>query len=266
MSNVNRAAIVTGSATGIGAATAKALAARGWHVLVNASKNNRDAETVAQACAELAGPFGAKVALCMADVAQDADCRRMADQAVKTFGRLDALVNNAAITKFVAMPNLDGLTAEDFLHLTHVNVAGTFQMTRACVPALRASGRGAVVNISSNAAVTGSGSSIAYAASKGAVNTLTLSLARVLAPEVRVNAVLPGFTNTPWHAKGMQPDRIDSVAEHFRVTAPLRAVTEAEDVADAVLWFIEGAAKVTGQMVVVDGGNHLHVNSPPARR
>jgi 3-oxoacyl-[acyl-carrier protein] reductase len=263
MSTINRAAIVTGSATGIGAATAKALAARGWHVLVNASKNVRDAEAVARACADLAGPFGAKVALCMADVAEDADCRRMADQAVRTFGRLDALVNNAAITKFVAMANLDGLTAEDFLRLAHVNVAGTFQMTRACVPALRASGQGAVVNISSNSALTGAGSSIAYAASKGAVNTLTLSLARVLAPEIRVNAVLPGFTNTPWHGKGMSPDRVGRVAEHYRATSALRALTEAEDVADAVLWFIEGAGKVTGQMVVVDAGNHLHVNSPP---
>lgn len=265
MNTVNRAAIVTGSATGIGAATARALAARGWHVLVNASKNVRDAEATAKACAELAGPLGGKVALCIADVSDDADCRRVAETTQKAFGRIDALVNNAGITKFVAMPNLDGLTADDFLRLTHVNVAGTFQMTRACVPALRASGQGSVVNVSSNAAVTGSGSSIAYAASKGAVNTLTLSLARVLAPEIRVNAVLPGFTNTPWHAKGMKQDRVDSVAEHFRTTSPLRAVTEAEDVASAILWFVEGAGKVTGQMVVVDSGNHLHVNSPPRR-
>ncbi|MCC6467257.1 MAG: SDR family oxidoreductase [Alphaproteobacteria bacterium] len=265
MTNVNKAAIVTGSATGIGAATAKALAARGWHVLVNASKNIQDAEATAKACAELAGPFGAKVALCMADVAQDAECRRMVDTATQAFGRLDALVNNAAITKFVAMPNLDGLTADDFLRLCHVNVAGTFQMARAAAPALRATGHGSIVNISSNSAVTGAGSSIAYAASKGAVNTLTLSLARVLAPEIRVNAVMPGFTHTPWHGKGMKQDRVDLMVEHYRSTSPLRSVTEAGDVADAVLWFVEGAAKVTGQMVVVDSGNHMHVNSPPRR-
>ncbi|MCC7045609.1 MAG: SDR family oxidoreductase [Alphaproteobacteria bacterium] len=265
MTNVNKAAIVTGSATGIGAATAKALAARGWHVLVNASKNIQEAEATAKACAELAGPFGAKVALCMADVAEDADCRRLVETATKAFGRLDALVNNAAITKFVAMPNLDGLTAEDFHHLYRVNVVGTFQMARAAAPALRASGHGAIVNISSNSAKTGFGSSIAYAASKGAVDTLTLSLARVLAPEVRVNAVLPGFTMTPWHGKGMKPDRVDSLAEHHRNTAPLRSVTQPEDVADAVLWFIEGAGSVTGQFITVDGGNHLHVNAPPRR-
>jgi 3-oxoacyl-[acyl-carrier protein] reductase len=265
MSNVNRAAIVTGSAPGIGAATATAGAARGWHVLVNASKNIQDAEATAKACAELAGPFGAKVALCMADVVEDADCRRMVDTAVQTFGRLDALVNNAAITKFVPMPNLDGLNADDFHRLYAVNVVGTFQMTRAAAPALRASGHGAVVNISSNSAVSGAGSSIAYVASKGAVNTMTLALARVLAPEIRVNTVMPGFTLTPWHGKGMKPETVDYVAEHNRTTAPLRAVTTAEDVADAVLWFIEGAGKVTGQMVTVDSGNHLHVNSPPKR-
>lgn len=260
-----KAAIVTGSATGIGAATAKGLAKRGWHVLVNGSRNIEAAEAVAKECAALAAPFGAKVALCMANVAEDADCKRLVDTALKTFGRLDALVNNAAVTKFCPLPDLDGLSADDFLGLYAVNVVGPFQMTRAAAPALRASGAGAVVNVSSNSAVTGSGSSIAYVATKGALNTMTLSLARVLGPEIRVNGVMPGFTTTPWHSKGMKPDTVDRVTEHFRTTTPLKAATGPDDVADAILWFIEGAGKVTGQIVTVDSGNHLHVNSPPRR-
>lgn len=265
MPTIDKAAIVTGSATGIGAATAKALAKRGWHVLVNGSKNLEAAEAVAKECAQLAAPYGAKVALCMASVAEDAECRRIVDTALKTFGRIDALVNNAAITKFCALDNLDGLEAQDFLNLYSVNVVGPFQMIRAAVPALRASGAGSVVNISSNSAVTGSGSSIAYVASKGALNTMTMSLARVLGPQIRVNGVMPGFTTTPWHTKGMKPETIDFVTEHFRNTTPLKSPTGPEDVADAVLWFIEGAAKVTGQIVTVDSGNHLHVNAPPRR-
>lgn len=265
MATTNKAAIVTGSATGIGAATAKALARRGWHVLVNASKNRQDAEAVVAECTALAAPHGAKVALCMASVAEDADCKRIVETALQAFGRLDALVNNAAATKFCALGNLEGLNAQDFLNLYAVNVVGPFQMIRAAAPALRASGAGSVVNISSNSAVTGSGSSVAYVASKGALNTMTLSLARVLAPEIRVNGVMPGFTTTPWHSKGMKPETVDFVTEHFTKTSPLKAATGPDDVADAVLWFVEGASKVTGQIVTVDSGNHLHVNSPPRR-
>ena len=119
-----------------------------------------------------------------ADVGEDADCRRLAQAALDRWGRIDALVNNAGTTKFVAHARLEELSAEDFLRIYRVNVVAAFQMTRACAPALKQA-RGAVVNISSLASLLGTGSSIAYAASKAALNTLTLSLARVLGPEVR---------------------------------------------------------------------------------
>lgn len=256
-----RTAIVTGSSSGVGAATALMLAKRGWNVTVNAARSLKEAEAVARQC-EAAG---AKAIVVAGDVSQDADCRRIVEETTKAFGRLDALVNNAGITKFCALPNLDGLTADDFLRLTAVNVVGPFQMARAAAPALRLTGHGSVVNVTSNAGLSGVGSSIAYAASKAALNTLTLSLARVLAPEIRVNAVAPGFTITPWHAKGMSSEQVASVTTHFRTTVPLKRNTTADDVAEAILWFVEGATGVTGQLVVVDSGNHLHVNSPPRR-
>ena len=256
-----RTAIVTGSSSGMGAATALMLAKRGWNVTLNAARSVKEAEAVAKQCE--AG--GGKAIVVQGDVSQDADCRRIVAETTNAFGRLDALVNNAAMTKFCAMANLDGLTVNDFQRLTAINVAGPFQMARAAAPALRQSGHGAIVNVSSNSGITGVGSSIAYAASKGALNTLTLSLARVLAPEIRVNAVVPGFTVTPWHSKGMSTEAIASITAHYRTSAPLKRSTTADDVADAVVWFVDGAPGVTGQLVVVDSGNHLHVNAPPRR-
>jgi 3-oxoacyl-[acyl-carrier protein] reductase len=256
-----RTAIVTGSSSGMGAATAILLAKRGWNVTVNAVRSLERAEAVAKQCIDAGG----RAIVAAGDVSEDADCRRIVSETTKAFGRLDALVNNAGATKFCALSNLDGLTSEDFQRLTAVNVAGPFMMARAAAPALRQSGRGAIVNVSSNAGLTGFGSSIAYAASKAALNTLTLSLARVLAPEIRVNAVAPGFTITPWHGKGMSSDRIGQITDHFRATVPLKRDTTAEDIADTILCFIEGASGVTGQIIVVDSGSHLHVNAPPPR-
>src|ERR671923_2888002 len=137
------------------------------------------------------------------DVARDADCQALVAQALAAWGRLDALVNSAGITKFVPAKNLAALTGDDFERIFAVNLKGAYQMARAAAPALTASGAGAIVNISSHSAFTGLGSSIAYAASKGALNTLTLSLARALAPEVRVNAVCPGFVDTRWTKAAM---------------------------------------------------------------
>lgn len=243
-----KTAIVTGSASGIGAATAIELARRGWHVVVNYSKSKEGAEQIHKKC-----PNSIVV---QANVGEDADCRRLAKAALDKWGQIDALVNNAGTTKFVAHPKLDELSAEDFLNIYRVNVVAAFLMTRACAEALKAA-TGAVVNIGSLASFIGTGSSIAYAASKGAVNTLTMSLARVLGPEVRVNAVLPGFVDTRWMIAGYGAERYKELAERYAGNAPLRSTCKPEDIADAVVWLLEGGRMVTGETLLVDAGFHL---------
>jgi 3-oxoacyl-[acyl-carrier protein] reductase len=255
---VNRAAIITGGGTGIGAAVARALAARGWRVLINYTKSEAEARETAGTC----NAAGGEALVARGDVARDADCQTLVERAVATFGRLDALVNSAGITKFVPAKDLEALTGEDFERIVAVNLKGAYQMARAAASALKASGHGAIVNISSHSAFTGLGSSMAYAASKGALNTLTLSLARALAPEVRVNAVCPGFVDTRWTKGAMDEARYPAFKAGVAESAPLKRMTTSEDVAEAALWFIEGGRAITGQFLVVDGGNHLNVNLP----
>jgi 3-oxoacyl-[acyl-carrier protein] reductase len=246
-----KVAIVTGSSSGIGAAAALELARRGWKLAVNYSKSAAQAEKIASQC-------GDAIAV-KADVSEDADCRALAKRALDQWGRIDALVNNAGATKFVPHAKLDELSAEDFVRIYRVNVVGAFQMTRACAAALKAS-RGCVVNVSSVAALLGTGSSIAYAASKAAVNTLTFSLARVLGPEVRVNAVCPGFTDTPWMIEGHGAERYAELSKRYSAAAPLGSTCVPEDIAEAIAWLVEGARKVTGETIFVDAG--IHIASP----
>jgi 3-oxoacyl-[acyl-carrier protein] reductase len=243
-----RVAIVTGSSSGIGAATALELARRGWRVVVNYSKSEAAAQGIAAQCAEA-------IAV-RADVGQDAACRQLAQAAQAKWGRIDALVNNAGATKFVPHAKLEDLSEEDFLRIYRVNVVAAFQMTRACAPALKES-KGAVVNVSSLASFLGTGSSIAYAASKGALNTLTQSLARVLGPEVRVNAVLPGVVDTPWMHAGYGEERFRELAARYASNAPLKSTCKPEDIAEAICWLIEGGRLVTGETLFVDAGFHL---------
>jgi 3-oxoacyl-[acyl-carrier protein] reductase len=248
-----RVAIVTGSSSGIGAATALELARRGWRVVVNHTKSAQPAAEVAEQCAEAIVVQG--------DVAQDADCRRLVQAAIGRWGRLDALVNNAGTTKFVGQDDLEGLSAADFQRIYAVNVIGAFQMCRAAAQALRAA-RGAVVNVSSLASRNAVGSSIAYAASKAALNTVSMSLARVLAPEVRVNVVAPGFVETPWMAEGYGDEGYERVREAYARLAPLGSVAQPLEVAQTIAWLIEDAAQVSGQILYVDGGMHV---VPPRR-
>jgi 3-oxoacyl-[acyl-carrier protein] reductase len=255
---VTRAAIITGGATGIGAAIARALAARGWRVLVNYTKSEADARATAEACRAAGG----EALVARGDVARDADCQALVTQAVAAWGRLDALVNSAGITRFAPARDLEALTGDDFERIFAVNLKGAYQMARAAAPALKASGAGAIVNVSSHSAFTGLGSSMAYAASKGALNTLTLSLARALAPEVRVNAVCPGFVDTRWTRGAMDEASYAAFTARVADSAPLKRMTLPEDVAEAALWLIEGGRAITGQLLVVDGGNHLNVNLP----
>jgi len=195
----NKVAIVTGSATGLGAACAIDLAGRGWNVAINYTKSKKEAdETYAAVKAK-----GVEAILVQADMGQDADCRKLAAETMKKWGRVDGLVNNAGTTKFQSQGDLEGVTPEDFDRILRVNVTGPYMMSRAVYPTMKKQwdehqDRGSIVNISSIAGVMGVGTSIPYAASKGALNTLTLSLARWFGPAVRVNTVCPGFIQTRW--------------------------------------------------------------------
>lgn len=246
-----KVAIVTGASSGIGAATARELARRGWRVAINFSKDSVKAGKVASECKE--------AAIFQGDVSQDADCRRVAKEVLAKWGRIDALVNNAGATRFVKHSDLEGLLSQDFQDILRVNVVGPFQMIRACAEALKAS-RGSVVNVSSVAAVLGTGSSIAYAASKAALNTMSFSLARALAPEVRVNVVAPGYVNTPWQVAAHGEEGAAQAERRYAALAPLKAAADPEDIAEAIVWLVEGARRVTGEVISVDGG--IHIASP----
>ncbi len=245
-------ALVTGSATGVGAATAVVLAGRGWNVVVNYSRSEHEAEATAAACRTA----GADVLLMRGDVADDADCRALVAGAVARWGRLDALVNNAGISSFAGAANWDAIDAETFQRIVGVNALGAFQMIRAAAPHLKAAA-GCVVNVSSIAGALGIGSSVAYIASKGAVNAMTLYFARAMAPEVRVNAVCPGLITSRWFVDGIGQDGYDRIKAGYEAAAPLARASTPEDVAEAVLWLVEGAKTVTGELLLLDGGMHL---------
>jgi 3-oxoacyl-[acyl-carrier protein] reductase len=245
--------IVTGSATGIGAACALRLAAKGARIAINYSRSEREARETAAACEAAGG----KVIVVRGDVSSDADCRKLAEATLTAWGRIDGLINNAGTTKFVEHANLDGLDAVDFQRIFGVNVIGPFQMIRAVAAAMQRQGRGAVVNISSIGGIMGDGSSVAYAASKGALNTMTLSLARALGPAIRVNTVCPGLVDTRWGRDALGDAAFEKRQQVYSAGAPLRSVVSADDVADAAIWLLESAAKVTGELISVDSGWHL---------
>jgi len=245
--------IITGSATGLGAAVARRLATKGANVVINYTKSETEARETVEDCQKL----GAETLLCRADVADDADCRRMASEAVEKWGRIDGLVNNAAQSKIAAHADLEALSGDDFMRIFAVNVVGPYQMVRAVASHMRAQGKGAIVNVSSLSAMTGSGSSIAYAVSKGALNTMTLSLARALAPEIRVNAVCPGVMQTRWWREGLGEERYSAFIEQYANKTPLKSAGTPEAVADPVVWLLEGADHVTGETILVDSGMHL---------
>lgn len=244
-----KVAIVTGGATGMGAASARALAAKGARVVVMALP-----ELKAEA-ERLAGELG-EAAVSLGDVTKDADCRAAADLAVRRWNRLDALVNNAGITRFVAHADMEALSPEDFHRIYDVNVVGGFLMIRACLPAMRQAGRGAVVNIASIAGVDGSGSSVAYSASKGAVITMTKSLARALAPEIRINAICPGVVATEWITRGRGQAFYESFRGKIEKVLPLRSIVPPEEVARTVVFLVE-QEMITGEEVLVDAGQRL---------
>ncbi|MBM0103362.1 SDR family oxidoreductase [Steroidobacter sp. S1-65] len=249
--------IITGSATGIGAACAVELARRGWRTVINFTKSEAEAQQTARECEK----HGGETLLIRADVSQDADCRRMADATLQKWGRIDGLINNAGITKVAFNhADLNALSAEDFQKVYSVNVVGAFQMIRAVEPSMRQQGHGSIVNVSSRAGIDSIGTSIAYAASKGALNTMTMGLARALGPEIRVNAVCPGFVETRWLQQAIG-DKYDKARTRFASNSALQKTSTPEDIADVAVWLLTGAPTVTGELILVDGGNRL--GAPP---
>ena len=192
-------------------------------------------------------------------MASDAGCRAIV-AAAQPFGRIDALFNNAGTTKFANNHgDLDAVSAEDFLRLYQVNVIGAFQMIRAARALLEVcDAPGAVVNTSSIAAVLGIGSSVPYAASKGALNTMTISLARALAPKIRVNAVCPGFIDTPWFGRGLSEETVARMRTNVAAATPLKVASTAEDIAASAMFLGSPASRhITGETLIVDAGTHL---------
>jgi NAD(P)-dependent dehydrogenase (short-subunit alcohol dehydrogenase family) len=252
----NFVVVVTGASTGLGRAIAVETARRGASdVVINFARSAEEAEQTA----DLVRAEGARAFLVQGDVSRDGDCKAIAS-AASGLGRIDALFNNAGVTKFAQNhADLDAVSAEDFLNLYAVNVVGAFQMIRAARSLLEAAPQpGAVVNTSSIAGVAGIGTSVPYAASKGAMNTLTLSLARALAPKIRVNAICPGFIDTPWFGKGMSEERVARLREGSAASTPLKVASTADDVAAAAAFLASRQSRhVTGETLLVDAGSHL---------
>jgi NAD(P)-dependent dehydrogenase (short-subunit alcohol dehydrogenase family) len=251
-----RVCLVTGSATGIGAACAQVFARHGWSVALSFfdGATQHEASAVVLACEAL----GSDTLLQRLNVADDASCKAFATAALERWGRIDALVNCAGTTRFIDHADLDALDASEFRRTYEVHVIGIHQMVRACADALKASGRGAVVNVSSIGGILGRGSSMAYAASKGAANTLTIALARALAPHIRVNAIAPGFVT------GGLPSRVLSGERHAEVEAAqtassvLQRVSQPEEVAALAHFIVEHAPGMTGEVLMLDNGLHLN--------
>ena len=258
MSKDGLCAIITGSASGLGAATAAMLAKDGARIVINYSSSQKEAEETADLCRSAGGD----VVVVQGDVSRDEDCRKLA-AAAEDWGRLDILINNAGVTKHVPHGDLDGLSSEDFQRLFGVNTIGPFQMVRATRPLLEAaakeSGRASsVVNVSSVAGISGIGSSVAYAASKGALNTITYSLARALAPLIRVNTVCPGYIDTPWFTKGRGVEGAAKVRDAVVAKVPLKRASTAQDVANLVYFLATPqSSNMTGEVMRIDAGAHL---------
>jgi 3-oxoacyl-[acyl-carrier protein] reductase len=258
MSKDGLCAIITGSASGLGAATAAMLAKDGARIVINYSSSQKEAEETADLCRSAGGD----IVVVQGDVSRDEDCRKLA-AAAEPWGRLDILINNAGVTKHVPHGDLDGLSSEDFQRLFGVNTIGPFQMVRATRPLLEAAAKetgraSSVVNVSSVAGISGIGSSVAYAASKGALNTITYSLARALAPLIRVNTVCPGYIDTPWFTKGRGVEGAAKVRDAVVAKVPLKRASTAEDVANLVYFLATPqSSNMTGEVMRLDAGAHL---------
>jgi 3-oxoacyl-[acyl-carrier protein] reductase len=242
-----KAALITGAASGIGLAAVEIFSRCGATVALNHLPDDpRGPAAVERFKAE-----GRRVVAAPGDVARPGQAERMVASAIDGLGRLDFLVNNAgtpATPTPIPFSDLDALTEDFWSTILTTNLIGPFRCAHAAVPALRAA-QGAICNTASIAGVMGSGSSIPYATSKAGLINLTRSLARTLAPEIRVNAVAPGFVDSPWN-KDWPADRKQTSIER----TPLNRACKPEDIAETMFFLCAGAAMITGQTVIVDGG------------
>jgi len=249
MSGGKPVALVTGAATGIGRSAALALARSGYDVAVNFSRS----EEVARVTARDAEEAGARPLLCRCDVSDDSCVRAMLEAIEREFGRLDVLINNAGTTIDVEPKDLEGVKIEDWNRVFAVNVLGLFLVTRAAVPLLRRSPNGCIVNTCSIAGLRPSAQPLPYAASKAAVANLTKTLANALGPEIRVNAVAPGWIEGDWMKRTLAENYEGLMARRAKYT-PLKRCCTPDDVADTMLSLILSNRFVTGEIIVVDGG------------
>ena len=253
MSDASRVAIVTGGGTGVGRETSLALGRLGYAVVVNYSRSQVEAlETVS----ELTG-LGVRAHSYQADVASDEACRAMVAFTLEKLGRIDVLVNCAGTTDFIPFQNLDAVTDESWLRLYRVNVMGAFHCARAVREAMVHGGGGQIINVSSVAAQLAQGSSIPYCCTKAALDNLTVSLARTLAPQIRVNAVAPGFIAGRWTQAGLG-SKYEEIKQAYENTLPLGRVCEPRDIADGIVSLVTGSAMLTGQTLTVDAGMMIH--------
>lgn len=255
MAKTNKVAIVTGSATGLGAACALELAERGWNIVINYTKSKKEAE----ASYAMVKAKGVEALLVQANVGEDADCRKLADETMKKWGRIDGLINNAGTTKFQNQGDLDGVGPEDFDRILRVNVTGPYMMSRAVFPAMKKQWedkqeRGAIVNISSISGKVGLIGQTNYSAAKAGIVGLTKAAAKEVAHlGVRINAIQPGLIRSAMTEA--MPQRIwdAKLAE-----IPMARAGEPDEVANVALFLASDLSSyMTGTVLEVTGGRHI---------
>ncbi len=262
--NLNKGAqrivsLITGGGTGIGAATARLLGQQGHRIIISYNKSLEQAITTAKACEQM----GAEVFLCQADISNPHECRRLVDQSLAHWGRVDHLVNNAGATVFADYQDYQKFLLEDYEKLMKINLYGPYLLSTLFAPHMEKQGQGAITNISSMAGITGQGSSIAYAVTKGALNTQTLALAKAFAPTVRVNAICPGIVASSWwHSRFPDEGKFLLFQKKQKENSPIHRVLTPEDVAKTILYIYEND-HITGQLLQLNAGNHLGSNPPP---